>query len=446
MPTRLTDHLGQVAIIFLIMLGLTAGFTLLLAGAVPEAINEIRDAEGTLLVLRAILASLPAGFFAAVIAAFFAAVVILAQFVQAMYHLEPQDAWKLMWRILAGVNREPPLDPVMRVQEGRPDPDGPEVLHDIGGPGHLTVGHDNAIVLARGGRITRVEGATRVRLEAFEKIWDTIDLRPQRREIRITANTRDGIPVTCRAEVRFRVQRGEPEEPIPTAPPLNFTESDRFTVLRLATNKVALAPGGERRVTDWIIFLTNGTFDGEVRNRIERYRLDELFNPDREGPALLTLIEQELVTEMRKVGKERGIQIDQVHLIGISPDEDLISEQWKALWRSGWQLKAAIDEAKAQGMRDSEIEKAKAKARANMIAAFVEPLRNLEKTDSDALYMAVRLEFLNVLRTMAQLDPMVQSTMFQQVEDLERVINQVLELPTSKPAPPAISATPTSTP
>lgn len=444
MPTRLTDRMGQVLIVVLSILGLTAGFTLLLAGTAPEAINEIRNAEGTLSELRAFFASLPVGFFTALLVAFCAALVILAQFIQAMYQLEPQDAWKLIWRILAGVYREPPLDPVMRVQEGRPDPDGPEILHDLGGPGHITVGHDNAVVLARGGKITRVEGSTQVRLEAFEKIWDTIDLRPQRRELRITANTRDGIPVTCRAEVRFRVQRGAPEESLPTAPPLNFTDDDRTTVLRLATNKVALAPGGERRVTDWMIFLTNGTFDGEVRNRIERYRLDELFDPDREGPSLLTLIEQELVAEMRKVGESRGVQIDQVHLTGISPDEELISEQWQALWRSSWQRDAAIEAAVAKAMHDSEIEKARAATLATMIAATVKSLRDHEEVDSSNLYLAVRLESLRVMRAMAQMDPMVQSAMFQQVDNLEHIINQVLGLPNPASTPPAVSTTPTS--
>ncbi len=444
MPTRPTDREQQFAGIILIIVVLTLVFTLLLAAAVPEAVNEILDARIGLPLLRAFLTSLPVGFIAAMIVAFFAAVLILTQFTQAMYQLEPDDAWKLMWRILLGVYREPPLDPVMRVQEGRPDPDGPEVLYEVGGPGHLTVGHDNAVVLARGGLITRVEGATRVRLESFEKIWDTVDLRPQRRELRVTANTRDGIPVTCKAEVRFRVQRGAIVSTLPTAPPVEFMDSDRPTVLRLATNKVRLAPGGERRVTDWIIFLTNGTFDGEVRNRVERYRLDELFDPDREGPALLTLIEQELETVMREVGKERGIQIDQVHLTGITPDEDAISEQWMALWRSAWQRVAAIDEAKAKAMRESEIEKARARARAEMIAAIVNPLDNLKDVDSDTLLLGVRLEFLRVMRTMAQMDPMVQSTMFQQVENLEHVINRVLALPASPSPSPTLSPPPSN--
>lgn len=439
---RHTDRERQFHGILLAMLVLTLVFTLLLAVTVPEAIQEILDAPIGLLLLRALVTSLPAGFAVAMIAAFSAAIVIITQFIQAMYHLTPNDAWKLMWRILVGVYTEPPLDPVMRVQEGRPDPDGPEVLHDVGGPGHLTVGHDNAVILARGGFITRVEGATLVRLEAFEKIWDTIDLRPQRRELRVTANTRDGIPVTCRAEVRFRVQRGAVDHTLPTAPPPTFTDADRDTVLRLSTNKVALAPapGGERRITDWIIFLTNGTFDGEVRNRIEQYRLDELFNPDRSGPALLTLIEQELDTAMRQIGQGRGVHIDQVHLIGIYPEEDLVSEQWLALWRSGWQRDAAQDEAKAKAMGERELEIAKVRARAEMVTAIIGHLENLDQKDIESFAAEVQLKFLDVMRAMAQMDPMVQSTMFQQLENLEHVIQRVLTGPTTTP-PPALPPT-----
>jgi len=447
MSERRTDREQRLAGFLLPMLLLTLGFVLLLIGTVPEAINEIMNTRGPLPLLRAILTSLPVAFVATLIVAKRAALTILAQFLQAMYHLEPDEASKLLGRIIFGVPIEPPLEPLLRVQEGRPDPEGPEILHDVGGPGYLTVGHDNAVILARGGLFTRVEGARQVRLEAFEKIWDTVDLRPQRRELRVTANTRDGIPVTCRAEVRFRALRGD-AEPIPqlTAPPLDFTDADRAIALRLATDKVALAPGGERAVTDWMIFLTNGTFDGEVRNRIERYRLDELFDPNRSGPALLTLIEEELTEAMSQIGKDRGVQIDQVHLLSLTPDEELIPEQWMALWRSQWERTAAKDEAAARAAHESEIEKAKARARAEMIAAMVQPLADLTDADLDTLLMGVQLEFLEVMRGMAQMDPLVQSVMFQQVENLERLIRELLQLPgASSPGgalPPAGSAPP----
>ncbi|HRT31840.1 MAG TPA: hypothetical protein P5211_05475, partial [Anaerolineae bacterium] len=85
--------------------------------------------------------------------------------------------------------------------------------------------------------------------------------------------------------------------------------------------------------------------------------------------------------------------------------------------------------AVARAAHESEIERAKARARAEMIAAMVRPLADLTDADLDTLLMGIQLEFLEVMRGMAQMDPLVQSAMFQQVGNLERLIGELLQLP-----------------
>jgi hypothetical protein len=122
------------------------------------------------------------GLAASLIVAPMAAKGLLVQFTQRLYALSPEDAKELVNHILDGLPVYPPFEPSLRVDKGRVDPDGPEVLRKVGGPGFLSVGHDSIAVIARGGIIVDVKGPGFYRLEPFMKVWDVVDLRPQRRK------------------------------------------------------------------------------------------------------------------------------------------------------------------------------------------------------------------------------------------------------------------------
>lgn len=430
MPTRTTDKLRNAFILLGIILVLTWLFGLLLAVTGVEPFQLVDEVRNPLQKALALLSSLPVGMFVACIVAFNAARTLLIQFIQSLYDLSPQEADKLLWRIMLGVYKKPPLDPVMTVTEGRPNPDGPEILYKVGGPGHLGIGHDTAIVLARGGHLTRVMGAGSgpCRLEAFEYIWDVIDLRPQNRSLAVSANTRDGIPVTCKVETRFRVRRtGDVRDGPMTPPPLNFTAEDQAWVLKLATNKVTLDDSGEKGMSDWRQRIIRSVIDGEVRDCIENYRTDELFDPTRSGPSMLTIIEERITPLIREKAWKQGVKIDYVHLTSILPDVEALTEQWVELWRSEWQFRAAQDEAKAAVLPEQAAELARVRARIELLNALLEPLKKVTPDNAEAFSTNVLLEFLHVMRGMAEKDPLVQSSMFQQLESLNLVITQVLD-------------------
>lgn len=431
MPTRITDRIHNGLTILGIIVILTGLFTLLLFVTGLDPFQPVAEARGLLQKALAFVGSLPVGMFTACVMAFLAARTLLLQFMQPLYDLSPQEANKLLWRIMVGVYKKPPLDPIMLVDKGRSDPDGPDTLYKVGGPGHLGVSHDTAMLLERGGRITRVVGAGGAgpcRLEAFEKIWDVIDLRPQNRTVQVPANTRDGIPVTCKVETRFRVRRpGDTLDGPMMQPPLEFTEEDQKWVLKLATNKVTLDGSGERKMSDWRIRITNSVIDGEVRDCIENYRTDELFDPIRSGPSMLTIIEDRITPLIREKAWKQGVKIDYVHLVSIMPDVGELSEQWLELWRSKWQIEAAKDKAVAEALPQKAYDIARIKARAELLDALLEPLKKITAEDAKGFSTEVLLEFLHVMQSMAEKDPLVQSTMFQQLESLNLMITQILE-------------------
>ena len=260
---------------------------------------------------------------------------IATQYTQTFYSLTPSEAWQLVKRSLIGVRSYPPLRPSLRVQDGHADPDGPVILHEIGGPGYLSVGHNNVAVTQRLGRLRRIWGPEFGMLEPYERVWDVIDIRPQHRTLRVNFMTQGGIPAYCDAEMTFRVagpfesdseerwvtadlrrrpspsgssprsdarpasERGDdrkgdeqlvkielkPRRPGESAS--SGIERDRDTpypysesaVLKLATNKSVTSSTDPQAVSDWTAGITREFLEGEIRDRLEQYSLEKFLDP-----------------------------------------------------------------------------------------------------------------------------------------------------------------------
>ncbi|MBU0493078.1 MAG: hypothetical protein KKB13_14625, partial [Chloroflexi bacterium] len=64
---------------------------------------------------------------------------------------------------------------------------GSNAIKNIGGPGAVVLYNDSAIVLEQAGRLTRVKrGSGVVRLEPFERVWNTLSILPQRWSFDVT--------------------------------------------------------------------------------------------------------------------------------------------------------------------------------------------------------------------------------------------------------------------
>lgn len=260
---------------------------------------------------------------------------IATQYTQSFYSLTPSEAWQFVKRSLIGVRSYPPLRPALRVQDGQADPDGPVILHEIGGPGYLSVGHNNVTVTQRLGRLRRIWGPEFGMLEPYERVWDVIDIRPQHRTLRVNFMTQGGIPAYCDAEMTFRVagpfesdsegrwvtadlrrrlsrpgssprwdarSTSEPEgdgrgdeqlmeielKPRRSGESVSSgAEKDREfpypysedAVLKLAANKSVTSSTDAQAISDWTVSITRGFLEGEIRDRLEQYSLEKFLDP-----------------------------------------------------------------------------------------------------------------------------------------------------------------------
>lgn len=416
MLTRIRDRLGTSLLVSGIIFLLTQIFTILLIVTAQKPWLQFILSPSIIL---------PLAFCAVLSVAAYTVRMFFIQFTQHLYTLSFEEATKLVDRLLFGVYDTPPLSPLLGVREGQADPDGPETLHMVGGPGFLSIGHDSAAVVERGGIITRVLGPGCHRLNDFERVWDVVDLRPQRRKITVQANTRDGIPVSCQAEIRFHIDNGENFPAPRNSSSYRFTPVTEKSVLNVTTSKVALAPGSPRRTTDWTIRISNGILDGEIRNRIEEFRLDEILTPRRTNSPFIETLEEEIETSVRKTTLKLGVRVDRAQLNPILPSEEDISQQWLESWRSAWELKASRDKARAKAAGSKEVRLARIHAQATLLTNLIENLQELSAAGGTISPTLVLMHFMDVTRSLAESDPMVRSTMFPQIESLGRIIESI---------------------
>jgi hypothetical protein len=371
---------------------------------------------------------------------------LLAQFAEQFHDLSREEAQTLSIYLFAGLPIGPPKRPLLRIQEGHTLPDGPLVMYmdKIGGPGYFSIAHDSAIVTGRLGKLRRVLGPGFYRAAPFEKVWDVIDLRPQRRSLHIEFMTTDGIPAYCDVEIRFQVAGSSRadfyyphEENIPPQPfPFNPA-----VILKLATAKYVKSREGAGRVQDWRIGLVNGALDGIIRDTLERYSLDHFFNPrywalqndgtvDKtspppEKPVALLEIQARVEEAIKRVATERGIVVDMVQLGPILPDEEAISRQWLEFWQAKAQRPVTAYTLSEDARRRKMLEKTSVDAQVELVTSMLSKLQDLDEQKSDVPAQLIVMSFMDVLRTMSDRDPAVQLLMYQQAESLMRIINAV---------------------
>ena len=290
---------------------------------------------------------------------------ILVQYGQVFFKLRPDETLQLVTRLVFGPSQSKPLAPLLQVQDGKVIVEGAGVLEKVGGPGFIQIEHNNAVVTQKLGRLFRILGPGLHTLDAFEKVWDVVDLRPQRRTITVQFMTRDGIPASAEAEVVFRIPFVEEfmrmqgysalQGAIVTGAGSMQLQRPRVSadaILTAATGKTVRSLQVRPQVIDWITCMPDEVLSGAVRDVLECYTLDEFLYPqywlslkeelNREGVAEYKLVRpQPLVNHKTQIqdsvkgnAAKRGIYVQNVELGPVSPVGDYVPRAWLEFWQS----------------------------------------------------------------------------------------------------------------
>ncbi len=327
--------------------------------------------------------------------------------VQRIHGLEPADAKELTSRLLG--NGFFQGRPSMHIRSGRLDMEAPPLLYRVGGPARLIVDHASAVVTSRLGWLWRVVGPGAHALEPYERVWDVLDLRPQRRSVQVHFMTRDGIPAFCQATVVCRVASGSratsgSQGAGGTLLPFGC---DKEMALRVSTARCLVDDGGHVSLSDWASDFAHEVLARTVRNRLERLHLDEFLNPqywtmargDEGEPVLepqpMPEIEKQIEWEVRRLGQRYGVAVERVEVGVVYPEEEAVSKQWLDHWQA--KLQSAPGETRPRAL----VEDVQRRAQALFIAHLVRRLDQLARRRgglSDDLVIATFLQSLRDLK------------------------------------------------
>jgi hypothetical protein len=220
------------------------------------------------------------------------------------------------------------LAPFLKIDQGRIPTGSSTLLTEVGGKGSLIISNNSAVVLQRFGKLTRVSGPGYIKLEPFEKLYDTLDLRPKHQKWAVRAMTQEGIPITWELEIRYRLQYGrrKSNEKYPNP----FLKDSIF---KAATCKQVCREDGMVITKDWEELVL---FEAEsvLRSIVTKFRLDQLVDcggtqPQEVREAILQYLNNALPKQVAGC----GAIILSIQLHNFQVDDD-VTQHWIREWQA----------------------------------------------------------------------------------------------------------------
>jgi regulator of protease activity HflC (stomatin/prohibitin superfamily) len=322
-----------------------------------------------------------------------------ADFVKAVYGLKTRSqGFDFVKRRLFGTSG---FRPFLRIAGGKLEVDDKNPLVRTGGPCGLIVYNDSAAILEKAGRLTRVVKNGFPKLEPFEKVWDVVDLRPHRWVYDVSAMSKDGISVTCQADVTLQIDDGgqapSRDEPYPATEQAIFWAATRKLMRESSRSE-------DDQKMDWAGRAIVGITEGVLRTILATYLLDQFLGPDEVNRNhYRSQIRSRLEEELRKQFPDIGVKLIKVELGNVTVDDKVTQQQIEA-WQALWKRWAREREAEGEAEKLQYMEAAKAQAQADMIVSITQAFQSL--TDAGAVIPSqlVLLRMFEVLKR-APYDP-----------------------------------------
>jgi hypothetical protein len=259
------------------------------------------------------------------------------------------------------------------------------------GPGIILTGPAHAPVLWDGRKFRRVGRPGLTFTDPFETIHQVVDLRPQLRSLYVEATTRDGIRVRVLTFVAFKLHTMGSKPDFGTSFPL-----EQDSVYRALWKQPV--EHGQRIAWDRVPAIEAARL---LRKIIGRYAFDELcepFDPDQD-PRLD--IKRRLVRQLRQELQDKGIEIIGGGIGNLLPVDERVLEKRIDAWQAEWERKimATLGEGRANAIL--EVERAHARAQADMISVIREIVEQRYGVDPDVVADMACLRFIEALEEMA---------------------------------------------
>lgn len=334
------------------------------------------------------------------IVALLATYLLAARFVQRLYDVKhPGEARAFVHHCLFGLWS---FGPWVRIAGGTAEAGAEHILMRVGGPGHLVVCNDSAVLVGRAGHFTDIFGSGFVPLAPYQKAYQVLDLRPIRKVQLVRAMSKEGIPIDCEVDISFQID-GTRELP-PQGKPYPVVVDNAF---RAATCTWVRGTDrfGETGALDWASRIAFHEADNTLRAILARYPLDRLIGfagPDSAGSR--EPIRQELEAKLRAVVPAVGARLLGVELGDIKVQHQ-VTRQWIDAWKSEWERWTVERQAQGRARQTEQLENAKTRAQVMMLTSITEVLQPLVQ-EQQAVTARLVLSRLFMVLSRAPSDPL----------------------------------------
>jgi regulator of protease activity HflC (stomatin/prohibitin superfamily) len=164
-----------------------------------------------------------------------------------------------------------------------------------------------------------------------------------------------------------------------------------------------------------------------VRNKLESMRLEEILNMHSNGDAPLAALSREIESLVRQGVAAWGVEIEAVRVGSVQPVDETVSERWVQHWRAQWDRAIRHWSAQAKTSGWQAVEQARIQAELDLLLRTIEGWGELLEGDlgdesQEVLAQLLQMRFMDVLRSMAKEDPLVQMTVLEQAETLQAML------------------------
>jgi len=361
-------------------------------------------------------------------------------FVRDVYEIPDwRTAFGYTWLLLFGRAPISALDPIFPdifpypfaiVQQGEVDEQHQNtLLVRFGGPGDVIVFNDSAVFLERFGHFTRVAGPGRIFLQRFERIHETLDLRPQERTPGADALTKDGIPVKTEVQVRFQLAR-PPASLVPPTPDVPYPVY-KWALIRAGQCHLRSVnlDNGKESIARWPERASG--VGGVMRALIAGHGLDELLEPYEPERDPRRKISQRLHREVDAGARGFGAQVLEVRMGALEPTLEEVKEERVTSWQAAWKSKARTEAAAGMAEAIRERGLARAYAQKEIIMAIARELQRAAERGTALPAEFIALRFVEALRQVwASPGGMIMSSQAVHTMDyLQRMVRQDYALP-----------------
>ncbi|NLF02123.1 MAG: hypothetical protein GX601_14215, partial [Anaerolineales bacterium] len=293
--------------------------------------------------------------------------------------------------------------PIVQIEKGQVTGQRKSLVARLGGPGNLLIYNDSAAVLEQGGRLTRVAKPGFRALRRYERVWDVVDLRPQYWVVSVEAMTRDGIAVTCEADITFKVDGGGQDSTGQMLHPYQ-----ERAVFKAATATWVRGPKDAPWKLTWAARVARQA-EETLREIISEYRLDGLVGVSWSGGEHpRQVVQKRLRDRLEQSVAELGAQVDKVEL-GEFELDPRVAQQWVKAWQAVWQREATLEQAEGEA-RMAQLEMAQTQARLEVILTLAQSLQHLVSVEGQASSYHIAMRLVETLRWMS-FDPLTRASM-----------------------------------